>query len=155
MSWDGATLTMKHTCCRSNHNKTDFKMIFIQTGATNPPPPLNLCYFTFSLPLKTRYLRLETNYVIIIQALHNSLPLSLTHGYLFELQKEAISMEMQCLHAWKKTIICHFEKCFRALLFPGFLLHFACSIFLLVILFFFPCAHPEEKKNKQCKCPCA
>lgn len=123
-------------------------MIFIQTGATNPPPPLNLRYFTFSLPLKNRYLRLETNYVIIIQALHNSLPLSLTHGYLFEPQNEAISMEMQCLHAWKKTIICHFEKCFRALLFPGFLLHFACSIFLLVILFFSLVLIQKKKKQQ-------
>lgn len=75
---------------------------------------------------------------------------SLTHDYLFETRKEAISMEMQCLHAWEKSIICHL-KMLRAQCFLGFLLHIAFSVFFLVfsvyfIYFFLSCAHPEEKQ---------
>lgn len=87
----------------------------------------------------------------------NAMQLSLILScQLFELGKETIYMKMQCLHAWKKTIIYHFEKCLRALLFPGFLLHLACSILLLVILFFPLCSSRGKKyKNKRCKCSCA
>lgn len=72
----------------------------------------------------------------------------LARGYLFETQKQTISMEMQCLHAWWKSIICHFENVqsasrgFSFILLAAFLSLLACFI-----LFFPPCARPEEKKQ--------
>lgn len=74
---------------------------------------------------------------------------SLTHGYLFETRKQTISMEMQCLHAWQKSIICHFLE---------FLLHIACSVFGPVSPFFVCLFSPvliqkkKKKQNKWCKC---
>lgn len=62
-------------------------------------------------------------------------------------------MEMQCLHAWKKTIICHFENV-KSVAFPGVSTSFCLQRFLPCYSIFFSCAHPEEK-NKWCKCPCA
>lgn len=138
------------TCYRSNHNKTDFKMIFIQTGATNPPPPLNLCYFTFSLPLKTRYLRLETNCVIIIKALHNSLPLSLSPmaTYLSRRKRPFLwkcnvyTHGRRLLSAISKNVL---ERCSSR----GFYFILLAAFSSLLFYFFPPCAHPEEKKKKQ------
>lgn len=125
-------------------------MIFIQTGATNPPPPLNLCYFTFSLPLKTRYLRLETNCVIIIKALHNSLPLSLSPmaTYLSRRKRPFLwkcnvyTHGRRLLSAISKNVL---ERCSSR----GFYFILLAAFSSLLFYFFPPCAHPEEKKKKQ------
>lgn len=60
---------------------------------------------------------------------------SLIHDCPSETRKEAISMEMQCLHAWKKSIICHFESVMCTPL-PRIVPRFALSFLSLVFLFF-------------------
>lgn len=74
---------------------------------------------------------------------------SLTHGYLFETRKQTISMEMQCLHAWQKSIICHFENVKSVSWGFSFILLAAFSS--LLACFFFLCS--SRRKNKWCKCP--
>lgn len=53
-------------------------------------------------------------------------------------------MEMQCLHAWEKSINCHFENVLTAS--QGFYLVLPSALSSLFSFFFPPCAHPEEKQ---------
>lgn len=76
----------------------------------------------------------------------------LTHDYPFEAQQEGISMEIQCLHAWEKTIICYFENVKSTV--PPWVppLYFSWH-FPYFPYFCFLCS--SGGKNKCCKCSCA
>lgn len=83
----------------------DWKEIFDTFASVQNTRPHNCCVSlscVSTVPLRSHALPLlepkqpKSSKTIKRRALHKSLG----RGYLFETQKQTISMEMQCLHAW-------------------------------------------------------